>query len=107
MIRVEYKEDLCKNSKVGLTTEEGKPLETDVVLFPNPVNNLLTLDVEKTFTVTKVEVFDVHGKMVIQNTVPDQKGKIVLATEGLQPGMYIVKLRTQNGETRMMKFLKK
>ncbi len=107
VIRVEYKEDLCKKSKKALTREEAKLLETDVILFPNPVNNLLTLDVEKTFEVTKVEVFDVHGKMVLQNTVPGQKEKIALVTEGLQPGMYIVKLRTQKGETRMMKFLKK
>lgn len=105
-IRVEYKEGRCGNV-FGSRTEENKTLETDVVLFPNPVNNLLTLNVEKTAVVTNVEVFDVHGKMVIQNAEVGQKGKIVVSTEGLQPGMYVVKLRTQNGETRMMKFLKK
>jgi hypothetical protein len=107
VIKVEYKEDFCKKSKIGLDTEEVEILETDIFLSPNPVNNLLTLNVKKGSTVTKVEVFDAQGKVVIQNKEIGQKEKIVVPTEGLQSGMYVVKIKTLNGEIHIMKFLKK
>lgn len=107
VIRLEYKEDRCGTSARS-KTEEIKALgkESNVILSPNPGNNLLTIDMDKTVTVTLVEVFDMQGKMVIQNKEAGGEEKIVLSIEDLKSGMYIVKLKTENGQTRVIKFLK-
>ncbi|WP_281991164.1 T9SS type A sorting domain-containing protein [Aquimarina aggregata] len=75
-------------------------------LFPNPAKNLLTIDVKRTSKTTYGGVFDIQGKEVIQNIQIDETGKTIVATETLETGVYIVKLKTENGETLVKKFFK-
>ncbi len=107
-IRVEYKEDRCV-SAAGFKAEEVETpkKESGATLFPNPVNNLLTIYVEKTLRITKAGIFDIQGNEVMSNIKINRKRKIVLSTEALDAGIYIVKLTTENGETQSMKFVKK
>ncbi|WP_103068729.1 T9SS type A sorting domain-containing protein [Aquimarina sediminis] len=106
--RIEYPVDFCGKG-AGFKAEDIKMPEKDfgVALFPNPVNNLLTLNIGKTSSVTQVEVFDMQGKMVMHNIDVDQKGTVVLSTEALSPGVYIAKIKMENGKINMIKFLKK
>ncbi|TSE05784.1 T9SS type A sorting domain-containing protein [Aquimarina algiphila] len=108
-IRTEYKEDRCKNP-FGSKNEEEKTLGTKSnipILFPNPVNNILTMSVDKGLVINQASIFDLQGKEIIQNINVNEKGKIIVSTEVLKPGMYIIKLRTETGEIHLKRFLKK
>ncbi|MEW7291673.1 T9SS type A sorting domain-containing protein [Aquimarina sp. 2304DJ70-9] len=107
-IRIEYKEDRC-GSVIGGRADEIKALEKSngAELFPNPVNNLLTIRARGESKVTAVKIFDVHGKEVIQNIHVSHTGEIVMSTEALSKGIYIVKLHTEDGKNHIMRFLKK
>ncbi len=107
-IRIEYKEDKCGSVTVG-RVNEIKVLEESygAQLFPNPVNNLLTIRTAGEYRVTAVKIFDIHGKEVIENIHAGFTGEIVLSTEALSEGMYIVKLQTEDGKKHSMRFLKK
>ncbi|MDY8135162.1 T9SS type A sorting domain-containing protein [Aquimarina sp. 2201CG5-10] len=106
--RVEYKEDRCGRAS-GFKTDDIKSseIESGSLLFPNPVNNLLTIKPNKKEQITNIQVFDMQGKEIIKNIPSGKTEDITLSTEGLNPGMYIIKLITKNGENRLMKFLKK
>lgn len=107
VIRMEYKQDRCGIAISG-KTDDIKDIneESGVSLFPNPAKNLLTIDVKRTSKTTYGGVFDIQGKEVIQNIQIGETGKTIVATETLEPGVYIVKLKTENGETLVKKFFK-
>lgn len=64
-------------------------------LSPNPVDNLLQINVSDDIHPRSVEVFDILGKQVIFNETDQQL--INLDMSQLQKGLYIVKLRTEEG----------
>jgi len=108
-IRVEYKEDKCGNVIGGFRTDEIKTLDksSGIELFPNPVNNLLTVRTSGGAIVTNATVFDVRGNRIIKNVETGLTGEIVLSTENLSKGIYIVKFTTEDGKNHIMRFLKK
>ncbi len=108
-IRTEYKEDRCKNA-FGSKNEEEKILDKKSnipILFPNPVNDLLTMTVDETLSITQAGIFDLQGKEIIQNIKVNSIGKIIVSTEVLKPGMYIIKLHAETGEVYLKRFMKK
>ncbi len=107
VITIKYEKDRC-GTVFGFRTEDIKILEKEekAELFPNPVNDLLTISTGEESRVTKVRIFDINGNEVIKNIDISQAGEIVLSTEALKSGIYIVNLSTEDGKTHMLKFLK-
>lgn len=68
----------------------------DIQLYPNPSNGKVTIELGKVYDEATVTIMNSTGmvvqKLQIRNS---QKGEIVLN----EPGMYLVKIRTGNGET--------
>jgi Leucine-rich repeat (LRR) protein len=65
-------------------------------IYPNPVNNWLSI---KTNTIThaKVQVFDVHGKLVIERPLTSEI--TALDVERLSSGMYLISVSTNDKQT--------
>lgn len=68
--------------------------------FPNPFDNTLTLQV-KDVRATHISLTDIAGKEILRQDVRLESGNmdIILATESLQPGFYLVSL--YNGDRRV------
>lgn len=89
-------------------TEAAKLL--DVSLFPNPVRSLLSVllsasDADRD-TKTTIEIVDMSGRLVLSETAmlsPAQP--YAISVEPLQPGFYLVRLRTAD-KARVVKMVK-
>lgn len=74
----------------------------DFVLYPNPVSDRLYFGSQNGEELTLVQVYDVNGKLCMEQNNP--QGGINVKT--LHPGLYFIKLSTQ-GAVQNMKFIKK
>ncbi|WP_313114310.1 T9SS type A sorting domain-containing protein [Aequorivita sediminis] len=69
--------------------------------YPNPVNNMLTIQSQK--TVESIEVYNIIGQMMLNSSTISQ-GKIDLST--LKSGIYLVKATFEGGLTETLKIVK-
>ncbi len=77
----------------GLPDEEGMSM---LSIFPNPANEIINIDVESALnTSSTVVLYNLMGQVVKQQDVSLQQGKntLSLATDNLQTGTYLVKLK--------------
>ncbi len=79
---------------------ENIPALQDIVLYPNPVNALLTIE---TKLGGELSILDINAKMVLQQTI--SAGKHEINTETLKAGVYFIQLG-KGAEIRRMKLLK-
>lgn len=93
---------------IAETSIQTTPLMTDVKLYPNPVNQILNVEMmSQEETNLNVQIQTMTGKNISTTVKSLSQGKnnFQLNVSQLQPGMYIVRL--QNGtEGRTIKFLK-
>lgn len=73
-------------SAVGVKENYNKP---SVKVYPNPANNILNLSLS-TDIGTKVEIYDVTGKLVLASNIDGKFTKLNI--ENLNDGMYIYKI---------------
>ncbi len=73
----------------------------DFFVYPNPVNEILTISSDYNFT--DFEVITLDGKNILSGYLP---GK-TLDVSVLTPGSYFIALRDQNGVIRTRRFIKK
>ncbi|MBR9915822.1 MAG: S8 family serine peptidase [Algicola sp.] len=78
---------------IGLSLQEVTYLQFKV--FPNPVNDILTVQIPTLNDVTVLRVFDILGKRVLEQNITESSTS--LDTSAMAPGMYI--LNFQSGET--------
>ncbi|MEW7277532.1 T9SS type A sorting domain-containing protein [Aquimarina sp. 2201CG1-2-11] len=106
-IRVEYKQDRC----IGfIGNEPNKGLgasENAIEMFPNPVNDRLTMQLGELTKGTQLTIFDTYGNIAMKSIDMGQKEHIEIDTKDLRPGMYMIKLEQKNGSVKVLKFLKK
>ncbi len=75
-------------------------------LFPNPTSGSFTIDCSDCRGLkTSVDVFDQTGKLVLQKVV-SPFDIIQLNASALSPGLYTVKVRTENRPVRQIKFIR-
>jgi len=82
--------------------EEGELLKNDLKIYPNPVNNVLYIDGKG---IEKIEIYNVSGKKVISQDVLGENEFQALSTEGLIPGIYILRA-TQDGKPTIKKMIR-
>ncbi|MCU4190037.1 T9SS type A sorting domain-containing protein [Flavobacterium sp. HXWNR29] len=73
--------------------------KTSFVVYPNPVNDVLNLQINNVASIKNVKIFDLQGKLLLQST-----NETINVSE-LSKGIYIIKVSTENGETTK-KFIK-
>ncbi|MBK0404381.1 T9SS type A sorting domain-containing protein [Adhaeribacter sp. BT258] len=78
-------------------------LQSNLVVFPNPSNGLFNLKVPATTRNYSVEVMDLTGKLVKQQTVTNNAGTSQLNLNGTAKGIYILKIASEgNVATRKL-----
>jgi|GEM_PF-2475731 len=63
-------------------------------IFPNPSSGYTQMILPDHVTMSQVEIFDVHGRMVYHNTRSGNRFDMFLSVE---PGLYFVRAKDQNG----------
>jgi hypothetical protein len=77
--------------------EEGIMVKNRINVFPNPVGNVLTInipDLDKTATIT---IFDMYGKLLLQQNTSQATTR--LDVSALAAGAYMVKIRNNDKES--------
>jgi hypothetical protein len=64
--------------------------------FPNPSNSIITIRLENNQILSRIQVFNMSGKMLIDKN-PDSKTSYELNVKNLPVGVYLVKLNTSHG----------
>ena len=72
-----------------------------LLMYPNPVGDLLTVETQE--TIEKVEVYNIVGALVLSQTC--NTNKVEIGTAELPAGTYIIRLTTDNG-LRANRFVK-
>ena len=72
-----------------------------VKVFPNPVQDFITIDSEQKFT--SYEIVDATGKSVNKNELSENKINVAK----LNPGIYFIKLNAVENSNTIIKFIKK
>lgn len=78
--------------------EELKDGNSDFVIYPNPVRNSFTVDIEN----RGLSIYDISGKQVY--IISGQADRVDVST--LNDGIYIIELTDSNGTQRRSKFMK-
>lgn len=69
--------------------------------FPNPASSKLSV-VNGTSSVTKVELYNVTGQVVLTVQQPAQNAPVTLDVRGVSPGMYFLKVTAENNQSSAM-----
>lgn len=83
----------------GLVGVEENILESNLVVYPNPIKNQLNLNTGSV-TLDKVTLFDLSGKIVAE-LEQSVTGDAVIETAHLAPGVYLLEARS--GKARLTK----
>ena len=84
------------------------PLKNDVAIANNAIASLInnTLSVQATLDIQKVEVFDLTGRLILQNK-PSERATSLTAAFYQASGVYVVKMELTNGQTISQKLIQK
>lgn len=83
---------------LGCTAKVEEALLNGFILYPNPVTNILTMNVDAT-TITGYEIISADGR-VVKSANGINEVLVELNIQDLKVGSYIVKVRTPYGETQ-------
>jgi len=115
--------DDCEVVVVGIDEAEQNPETTKLMVYPNPADNRITIEMPKylvrkssslaiTATTTyhqwkevRLEVFDLFGKLMHCETVPHQRKSITLGIASWPPGMYVARIVFMNEVVAREKFV--
>lgn len=82
---------------------------TTILLYPNPVANNLTLEIDLVNPSTvNMAIYDALGKLVgtsIMKKYPTGKNMLSVATDNLKSGMYYLLVSTERGKSGVRKFV--
>ena len=84
------------------STSTKASLESEALLYPNPIDGQLNVKQEGTFD---VQLFDANGKLL--QSFDRQTANSVQDVSTLKPGTYVVKIASENGQTSTRKLIKK
>lgn len=81
-------------------------LSNSVVLFPNPSTSELIIQSSQLEQTETIEIYSTLGEKVFSQQTTNSKQQTVIDVSSLQPGIYFVTLRTENGSKAVRKFVK-
>lgn len=93
-ISVENNGTLTTEIITKITSNES---DNNIMVYPNPVENILTIDLEKESNQNiSVELFDVSGKMVFFKSY--STSKVIVDLNDFIAGTYILKIKDKKGD---------
>lgn len=90
-----------------LTTVTNAPANEPLRIYPNPVSNVLTLEMQDGLHgMPEIEICNVLGQVMLHRVDELQSNAIRVNVQDLPEGMYWLKCRTANGKYAMVGFVK-
>jgi aminopeptidase N len=83
---------ISKNNGAVLGMDE-ETLNRNISIYPNPVSNLLTIEGQENFEVTKITIYNVLGEKILEKESPEK----IIALDMLQFGIHLVVIDTDMG----------
>jgi hypothetical protein len=74
-----------------------------LVIYPNPVENLLQIQNTNTIQINKLQVYDAFGRNMISLDSTFEN----IDTRNLSSGIYLLEITFQNNTKKTVKFIKK
>jgi hypothetical protein len=65
-----------------------------IFIYPNPVEEILSVVLPENNDVISIELYDLFGKIVQNFPVKDNSGKYTINLLGYQSGSYLLKIKT-------------
>ncbi|MCB0822809.1 MAG: choice-of-anchor B family protein [Bacteroidales bacterium] len=90
------------------TTSVDENAEIELNAYPNPFNSELTISyaINSKSAGSTIQVMDVTGKLMFEQTLFDSKGKVILSND-LDSGVYFVRIaNSQNQQFQMKRIIK-
>tara|TARA_Y100000813_G_C24063655_1_gene305233 strand:+ start:19 stop:579 length:561 start_codon:yes stop_codon:yes gene_type:complete len=88
-------------------TKEISSVGTGIIIYPNPVENELTIATQDNLMITAINLYAVEGKLILTN-VPSQKSNTyILDISSVAKGVYLLSVETNDGKTEISKIVKK
>lgn len=89
-----------------MNTSDPEKLNKKVLVYPNPVSNSLTIEIDSKMNGAEFELNDILGKVIIHGTFESTDNKISIDTDNLKAGVYLLKLRLANSIIHQTKIIK-
>jgi photosystem II stability/assembly factor-like uncharacterized protein len=99
-----YRDDLMVGIKDDDLSEK-EPSEK-LLLFPNPVNDMLTIDLQETGDHNECLIFDQLGRMIKRDVCEKGNSPATIDVSGFPQGVYFVVIHDSQGVSRAGKFVK-
>jgi len=97
------------NTTINITEGETLSLESslieDLIIYPNPVRNILTIDSSLNLDQSIISVFDIAGRRVMNYRLANGINSVNVSE--LSVGEYILRIITKEGQMSSQKFIKK
>jgi hypothetical protein len=99
------------DSILGRTFDQFELLRSDNdsdrwILFPNPVNDVITIGVPKNISSFHYQIYDLNGRLHDKGNATVNPSKIIrVSANNLKRGYYLASIRHQNGN-EVLKFYK-
>ncbi|QHT70805.1 T9SS type A sorting domain-containing protein [Rhodocytophaga rosea] len=96
------------NSIARLAVQEQAPVEV-VRAYPNPFEDKLTLRLGREGKRQQMLLLDAIGRVVYETTVKvtGQEWELDLSAQDLKPGIYLLKLQAEHGQSQSIRVIKK
>ena len=85
------------NMKIGIVfdkLEEIKDLADIVNIYPNPAGEFINIE-SKGISIEMLNLYDLNGQLLLNKQIAESKTQLTLTN--LNPGIYILKIKTKSG----------
>ena len=80
-----------------LSIDDKALSKNDFVVFPNPTNNIVTIENKKNATVSNLTLVDANGRVLDFNEIGSQANTIPFSLTTYSAGIYFLKINTEYG----------
>ncbi len=88
---------LEKTLEVTVNIDEVVKSDRYIKLYPNPANNVVTIELEEELQMHTLMVQDITGRIVLEQTFVETTSNVRLSTQSLASGLYQVVIDTNEG----------
>ncbi|MFO8087577.1 MAG: C25 family cysteine peptidase [Bacteroidales bacterium] len=82
---------------------DEKTAESDIAVYPNPTTDQLTVQSDR--KISSVELYDLSGRLLVQEIIHNANAKLQLGS--FQAGVYLLKVKTEDGMVQNKKIILK
>ncbi|MES2616783.1 MAG: PKD domain-containing protein [Bacteroidota bacterium] len=84
------------------TTIKKKILSADFKLFPNPANQLLTVQSTQNNQLQTLRILDINGRVIKEILCDNKTSELQLNTGDITTGVYLLEIQTESGSSRQL-----